>query len=227
MKKNILLLVATTLLCSTTYAQMPAEGGAFENFGASLKFGAMNGFGIDFSTSLHPNLKARVGFNYLGYNAADIIDFSGDEELEKGDLKFVNANLLFDYYPMLNGIFHITAGAYIGSNKIDMEGNGFDDPFSLNDYVIIPDANGYFNGTVKFGSAVKPYLGLGVGHTIPNSTVGFKFELGVVYQGKLKVDSDYLNTSMTSNDVDDMIEIPLLETKFWPSATLSLVFRFK
>ena len=226
MKKMYLLLVATILLCSTTYAQTPSEGGAFENFGASLKFGALYGVGVDFSTSLHPNLKARVGFNYLGYNAKDLFDFSGDEEMEKGDLKFANANLLFDYYPMLNGIFHITAGAYFGSNKADMQGNGFD-PFSLNDYVIIPDANGYFDGTVKFGGIVKPYLGLGVGHTIPNSTVGVKFELGVVYQGKLKVESDYLNTSMKPSDVDDVIEIPLLESKFWPSATLSLVFRFK
>jgi hypothetical protein len=226
MKKMYLLLVATILLYSTTYAKTPSEGGAFENFGASLKFGALYGVGVDFSTSLHPNLKARVGFNYLGYNAASIIDFSGDEELGKGDLKFVNANLLFDYYPMLNGIFYITAGAYFGANKINMEGIGFD-PFSLNDYVIIPDANGYFEGTVKFGGAVKPYLGLGVGHTIPNSIVGVKFELGVVYQGKLKVESDYMNTSMKPNDVDDILKIPLLESKFWPSATLSLTFRIK
>ena len=226
MKKMYLLLVATILLCSTTYAQTPSEGDAFENFGASLKFGALYGVGVDLSTSLHPNLKARVGFNYLGYNAANIIDSSSDEKLEKGNLKFVNANLLFDYYPMLNGIFYITAGAYIGSNKADIEGKGFD-PFSLNDYVIIPDANGYFVGTVKFGSAVKPYLGLGVGHTIPNSRVGVKFELGVVYQGKPKVESDYINTSMNPNDVDDMVEIPLLESKFWPSATLSLTFRIK
>ena len=226
MKKMTLLFVVTTLLYSTTYAQTPSEGGAFENFGASLKAGVMNGVGVDFSTSLHPNLKTRVGFNFLGYDAADVIDISGDEELEQGKLKFANANLLFDYYPMLNGVFHITAGAYIGSNKSVIEGNGFD-PFSLNDYVVIPDSRGYFKGTVKFGGAVKPYLGLGVGRTIPNKTVGFKFELGVVYQGKLKVDSDYLNTSMTPSDVDDVVEIPVLESKFWPSATLSLVFRLK
>ena len=226
MKKKYLLLVATMLLCSTTYAQTPSEGGAFENFGASLKAGVMNGVGVDFSTALHPNIKARVGFNYLGYDAANVIDVSGDEELKQGKLSFANANLLFDYYPMLNGVFHITAGAYIGTNNVVIEGKGFD-PFSLNDYVVIPDANGYFKSTVKFGGAVKPYLGIGLGRTIPNKSVGFKFELGVVYQGKLNVESDYLNSSMTPNDVDDVIEIPLLESKFWPSATLSLVFRLK
>ena len=226
MKRMYLLLVATMLLCGTTYAQMPSEGYAFENFGASLKFGAMYGPGIDFSTSLHPNLKARVGFNFLGYDAANVIDVSGDEELEQGKLKFANANLLFDYYPMVGGLFHITAGAYIGSNKAVIEGRGFD-PFSLNDYVIIPDANGYFKSNVNFGGAVKPYFGLGLGRTIPNKRVGFKFEMGVVYQGKVKVDSDYLNTSMTPNDVDDVVEIPLLESKIWPSATLTLMFLLK
>ena len=226
MKKMYLLFVATMLLCGTTFAQTPSEGGAFENFGASLKFGAMYGPGIDFSTSIHPNIKTRVGFNYLGYNAANVIDISGDEELEQGKLKFANANLLFDYYPTVGSLFHITAGAYIGSNKAEIEGKGFD-PFSLNDYVVIPDANGYFKGSVKFGGAVKPYLGIGLGRTIPNKTVGFKFELGVVYQGKVKVDSDYLNTAMKPDDVDDVVEIPLLESKFWPSATLSLVFLLK
>ena len=221
-----LLFVVTILLCSTTYAQTPSEGGAFENFGANLKVGALYGPGIDFSTSLHPNLKARVGFSFLGYDALDVIDISGDEDLEKGKLKFANANLFFDYFPMKNGVFHITAGAFVGTNKIEIAGSGFD-PFSLNDYVIITDARGYFDGTVKLGSTVKPYLGLGIGRTIPNKTVGFKFELGVIYQGKLKVESDYLNKSMTPNDVDDTIEIPLLESKFWPSATLSLVFRLK
>ena len=229
MKKMCLLFVVTMLVCGTTYAQTPSEGGAFKNFEISLKAGFVNGFGIDFSTDLHPNIKARVGFNYLGYNASKIIDYPEGAELEQGKLKFVNANLLFDYYPMLNGepmlngMFYITAGAYIGSNKAVIEGNDFD-PFSLNDYVIIPDARGYFKGTVKFGGAVKPYLGIGLGRTLSNGIVGFKFDLGVVYQGKINVESDYLNSAMTPNDVDDVVKFPLLESKFWPSATLSIVF---
>ena len=223
----LLLFVATTLLCSTTYTQTPSEGGAFENFGASLKFGVMNGVGVDFSTSLHPNLKARVGFNFLGYDARNIINISGNnKDLEQGKLNFANANLLVDFYPVESGIFHITAGAFFGSNKAVIEGDGFD-PFSISDYVIIPDSRGYFDATVKFGGAVKPYLGLGVGRTIPNGTVGVKFELGVVYSGKVKVESDYLNTAMNSSQVDDVVEIPMLKSKFWPSAILSLVFGLK
>ena len=222
----LLLFVAGTLFCSTTYAQVYSAGDAFENFGASLKFGVMNGFGIDFSTSLHPSLTARVGFNFLGYDAANVFDVSGDEELEQGKLNFANANLLVDYYLVEGGIFHITAGAFFGSNKAEIEGTGFD-PFSINDYVIMTEPNGYFKSTVKFGGPVKPYLGIGVGRTIPNKTVGVKFEVGVVYQGKLKVESDQLDPTRKPSDVDDVIEIPMMESKFWPSATLSLVFRLK
>ena len=223
MKKMFLLFVATALLCSAAYAQKPSEGGAFENFGVNMKAGLLNGVGLDFSTSLHPNIKARLGFNYLGFNAKNVID---GEDLEEGKIKFINADLLFDYYPVKNGVFHITAGTFIGSSKVMVAGSGFDE-FSLNDYVIVPDENGYFKGTVKFGGAVKPYLGLGLGRTIPNRRVGFKFEMGVIYQGKFKVESDYLNPSMTSNDVEDTEKIPYLDSKFLPSITMSLVFRIK
>jgi len=226
MKKKLLLLVATTFLYIATYAQTPSDGGAFQHFGLSLKAGAMNGVGLDLSTSLHPNLTTRIGFNYLGYDVAKIIENSTEQELDQGKLNFANANILLDYYPVQNGVFHITAGAFFGSNKVVLEGSGFD-PFSLNDYVIVTDANGYFKSTVKFGGVVKPYFGLGIGRTIPKKTVGVKFEMGVVYQGKLTAESDYLNTSMKPSDMESVIEIPLLESKFWPSATLSLVFRLK
>ena len=224
MKKKLFLVVVSMLLINTTFAQRPSEGGAFENFGANLKAGLMNGVGVDFSTSLHANVKARLGFSYLGLDAKNYMD---NEDLEQGQAKFANANLLFDYYPMKNGVFHITAGAYFGNNKILIAADNTD-PFSIYDYVIVPDANGYFKGTVKFGGAVKPYFGLGLGRTIPNKRVGFKFEIGAVYQGKMKVESDYLNTSMKPDDVDDSLDIPVLESlRFWPSLTLSLVFRLK
>ena len=186
----------------------------------------MNGVGIDFSSSLHPNLIARVGFNFLAYDAASVIKTKDDKVLEQGKMNFANANLLVDYFPVEGGIFHITGGAFFGSNKAVIEGEGFD-PFSINDYVIMTDPRGYFKSTVQFGGAVKPYLGIGVGRTIPNKTVGVKFEAGVVYQGKLKVESDYLDPTRKPSDVDDVIEIPMLESKFWPTATLSLVFRLK
>jgi len=48
-------------------AQEAYDGGLLENFGVSAKIGTY-GPGIDFHTSLLPNLKARVGFNYLSYN---------------------------------------------------------------------------------------------------------------------------------------------------------------
>ena len=226
MKKLFLLLVVYLLMYGTTLAQKPSRGGAFENFGGALKLGILYGPGIDFSTSLHPNLKTRIGFNYLGIDAIKHIDTDENDELEQGKLSFANVNLLFDYYPMAGSVFYITAGAFFGSNKITIAGDGFE-PFSINGNVLIPDENGYFKGNVLFGGAVKPYFGLGLGRTIPNKRVGFKFELGAFYQGKMKVESDYLNKSMNPADVDNELDIPYVDSKFWPSLTLSLVFRVK
>ena len=227
MKKLNLLLVVSLLIYGTTHAQTLSRGDAFENFGGALKLGILYGPGIDFSTSLHPNLKARLGFNYLGIDATKYIESSEeDNELEQGKLSFANVNLLFDFYPKAGSLFFITAGAYFGSNKISIAGNNFD-PFSLNGNVIIPGANGYFKGNVLFGGAVKPYFGLGLGRTIPNKRVGFKFELGAFYQGKMKFESVFLDKSMNPADVDDDLDIPYVDSKFWPSLTFSLVFRIK
>ena len=227
MKKLYLLLVVSLLLYGTMRAQTPSRGDAFENFGGGLKLGILYGPGIDFSTSLHSNIKARIGFNYLGIDATKYIDMEDEEnELEQGKLSFANVNLLFDYYPIAGSVFYIIAGAFFGSNKIMIAGDGFD-PFSINDNVIIPGANGYFKGNVLFGGVVKPYFGLGLGRTIPNNRVGFKFELGAFYQGKMKVESAFLDKSMNPADVDDEIDIPYVNSKIWPSLTFSLVFRFK
>ena len=224
MKRFLLLLITATFACST-YAQNPSEGGAFENFGVNLKVGALYGAGIDFSTSLHPMVKARVGFSYLGYDVMDQFDISSSSGgLNEGKIQFSNANVLVDFFPMKNGVFHITAGAYIGKNNVTIGGDDFD-PFQLNDFIINPK-DGHFDGTVKFGQAIKPYLGIGIGRTIPNKRVGFKFELGVIYQGKMSVDSQYLSSDATTI-VDDTLEIPLLESKVWPSVSFSLIYRIK
>ena len=224
MTKFYSLLIVAIFACNS-YAQKPSEGGAFENFGVNLKVGVLYGAGIDFSTSLHPNVKARVGFNYLGYDVANNFDISSSNGgISKGGIKFSNANVLVDYFPMSNGVFHITAGAYLGKNHIEIGGDDFD-PFTFNDFLVKP-VDGYFDGTVKFGSAIKPYLGLGIGRTIPNRRVGFKFELGVVYQGKMSIDSKYLSNE-TDFEVFDTLEIPLLESKIWPAMNFSLIYRIQ
>lgn len=99
-----------------------------------------------------------------------------------------NAKMLVDYYPFRNGIFSLTGGLYIGQSKITMKGHA-DQKFNLDDIVIQPDANGYFDASLVLGNSVKPYFGIGLGRTLAKKRIGFRFELGAIYQGHYKIKS--------------------------------------
>jgi len=235
-KRNlIVMLIFIVGISANLFSQNEAyRGGLFENYGVALKAGTFGLFGFDFSTSLHPNIKARVGFNYLGFNKNSGIGFDGtglntgnkiSVEVDRAELRFSNANLLVDYFPMQSGIFHLTTGLYFGQSKVQAYGNA-PDKFVIGDYVITPDADGSFSVTAKLGGAVKPYFGLGLGRTIPKGHVGFKFELGIVYQGKLKIESENMDTSGLDSEIEGL-NIPKIFTPFWPMATFSLSYRIK
>ena len=213
----------------------PFRGGLFENYGAALKVGSY-GIGVDVSTSLHPNIKARLGFNYFDLDRKsgleyDVVSLFGNDITVKADkvgLHFPNLNVLVDFFPMQSGIFHLTAGLYFGQNKVEASGTA-PEAFGIDDYVIVPD-NGTFAATLKLGGAVKPYLGIGLGRTIPKNRVGFKFELGMVYQGNLKIESDNMDVSGLQSELQsevDKLPIPKALTQFWPMITFSLSYRIQ
>lgn len=74
-------------------------------------------------------------------------------------------------------------------------------------------------------------MGIGLGRTIPRNKVGFKFELGLVYQGKYSLtspnidnlDDDWLNRF--SEDINLNISEEILN--WWPMVNLSLTYRIR
>jgi len=226
MKTRTLLLLIAIFTTTSFYAQKPSQGGLFENFSVGVKAGILYGPGIDFATSLHENVKLRAGYSHFGFDAMDYIETDGDQTITKGEISFSNANLLFDYFPT-GGIFHITGGLYFGKNNITMEGTG-EESFAFGDNVLVPDQDGKFKGTAKFGSAIKPYIGIGLGRTIPNKRVSFKFELGTIFQGAPKIESPNLDKTINLDTVEDSFDIDVIEDlKFWPTMTFSLIYRIK
>ena len=237
-KQNFLVtLILITSFSTSLFSQNePFSGGLFENYGVALKVGSY-GIGVDLSTSLHPNIKARLGFNYFDLAKKsgleyDVVSLYGNDitvTADKVGLHFSNLNLLVDFFPVQSGVFHLTAGFYFGQNKIQASGTA-PEAFGIEDYVIVPDADGTFAATLKLGGAVKPYLGIGLGRTIPKSRVGFKFELGMVYQGNLKIESDNMDVSELQSGLQssfDQLDIPKVFTQFWPMLTFSLSYRIQ
>ena len=229
-------------LCSLQLSAQEQEAykdGAFKRFGVALK-ASTYGYGLDFSTSLTPNLKTRIGFNYLGFGYNEEYTFNADAadggydvpgSLENFKFKFPNANILFDFYPVKSGIFCITAGAYIGSNELTADGKA-ERPFLWDGVRVTPNSNEKFDATVKMGSTFKPYVGLGLGRTISKSRVSFRFDLGVVFQGDYTIESPQASKSVSGvnvlqKELDDFPDSLADALKLWPMMSFSISYRIK
>ncbi len=77
-------------------------------------------------------------------------------------------------------------------------------------------------------NAVRPYLGIGFGRSVPRKHVGYQFEIGAWYHGGLNIGSpneieyDYL--ADVNEDVDDVIKV-FKGISFFPQLTLRLTGR--
>ncbi|MFV0467430.1 MAG: hypothetical protein ACK5MK_00720 [Dysgonomonas sp.] len=230
----ILFCSISIVFCQTTQTEKVSDMYPFKSWGIGVNAGT-NGVGGNIITKINPHLVARVGFDYMKYDYKpdDMeldVEYEGQEleaKVNSVKLKFPNAKLLIDYYPMKNGIFSITGGLYFGQNKVTMEGYA-SQKFELDDIVIEPDENGYFDASLVLGNTVKPYLGIGLGRTLASKKIGFRFELGVIYQGHYKIESDYMadeTVSKANNAIEDEIPKSLLD--FWPVLNFNLSYRFK
>jgi len=244
--KTKLIAIACTFfftLCSMQLSAQEQEAykdGFLQRFGVAIK-ASTYGYGLDFSTSLTPNLKTRIGFNYLSFNYDKSYDFYPDPApssrsndidgtLSNARLKFPNANVLFDFYPVKAGIFCITAGAYIGNNKIDVDGTATDD--FLWDGITVKPQGGKFDASVKMGSTFKPYVGLGLGRTISKSRLSFRFDLGVVFQGDYTIESPQASgtangANVLKKEIEDFPDGLTDALKLWPMMSFSISYRIK
>lgn len=172
-------------------------------------------------------------------------EYSVSAEMRDTRITFPNFKALLDYYPIKNGAFSLTGGFYYGKNKVYtnaiineyqkmVEYNGGEQPeLSLYGMALTPNSDGSFDGRIETGRTFKPYIGLGFGRTIPRNRVGFKFEMGMVYQGKYAFSSS--NISETNKDiVNDIIIYEELELPFsqellnwWPILNFSLTYRIR
>ncbi len=241
-----LFLFSILALCCNSFsvkAQDSYAGGLLQNWSAGIS-GGTYGFGVYGATTILPNLRVRVGYDYMAYEykksvffEAPVMDANGNEtgQILDGDfnnvqLKFPNGKILADFYPVKDGIFSITAGFYFGKNTITTEGqlssyNGTD-YIGMQDFVIKPNPDGSLGAKLTLGNAVKPYIGIGLGRTIPKNRVGFRFDLGIVYQGDYVFSSP--NATISTQSVDNMvsdINAPTWLLKSWPILNFSLSYR--
>lgn len=175
------------------------------------KFTVKNHFDYD-----RPSVLNNVNPELLETRYVNIPEYGASVDV-KGKPNKTQGKILFDIYPGKNTMFHFTVGATFGSsvlasvratdraiaaielynsdikNGLVVPEPNYPDGFSveLEGYKLTPN-----EGRIRLDAKVngfRPYLGFGVGRTVPRNRVGCKFEMGVEFWGKPKLVDAYAN----------------------------------
>jgi hypothetical protein len=238
MRKVLISLVITVVSIFSVRAQ--CDCGPLERIGISLNAGTL-GVGLEASTSLSSNLAVRVGvdgfvfpYNY-DYKGSQTVEV-GVEEVKKttpytvklkAEAKLLNGHAFVDFFPFPSAFpFHVTAGVFAGAPKIiTVSGTpGEGEKIEIGDITIDPGEGGKVKAALKVNT-VKPYLGLGFGRSVPRSRVGFKCELGAIYQGtpQIEVVTGDLVKDQVNGKLSDFNKL-LKNFNIYPVLKLQVIF---
>jgi hypothetical protein len=185
------------------------------------------GFVLGASKAFDEKINARIEGSYLDYKRnVNTTDVNYNAKIKMNSL-----GLYADYFPFSSSSsgFRLTGGAMIGSDKIT--GNGVansNGTFTINGTQYLA-AGQSLNVEAKFPT-VRPYLGIGYGHTISKG-IGFIADLGVAY-GKASVTlnaSQGLVTAAGQANLDaerSRAQDTLNKYKFYPVAKVGLAYAF-
>ncbi|MDR0334063.1 MAG: hypothetical protein LBI15_11470 [Dysgonamonadaceae bacterium] len=249
------LLLTAILACTFVFF---ANAQSFTRFSAGIDAGTYGG-GVWGATNLTDNFMLRAGFNYFGFNMSSELDATMDGFVRGTNtpvndvntsfgypqLRMPHGRVMVDWYPAPNGIFSLTLGTYLGAFNINIDGqvkdyerlvaeHGGQLTFEEFGVSLNPRNDGSFDGKLRLGNAIKPYFGIGLGRSIPKNRIGFRFDLGVAYQGNWKFISDQASIDNVRDQIDGQ-EVPddlgfintvLDLAKFWPVLNFSLSYKF-
>ena len=245
MKKLLFTVLALTFFGaqSTTAQSSIDEFGIFDHLAASVSLGT-TGLGIELAAPVTEYLDVRAGFSYMSVSDfkvdVDYTSHGNDRETEvEASLNLNMAKLLFDVYPFRGKNFHATIGAYMGTDKILKAHNIIPldvDPgegLKIGDYIIGPDSKGIAYANLRVNK-FRPYLGIGVGRSVPRKRFSVSGDFGLMFWGKPKaygLDIDGTTYKQVTakdagdNDGGDVIN-NLSKISVWPVLTIRFNGRF-
>ena len=150
------------------------------------------GFGVELSQTLGNSTAIRLGYNTASYDTdgeTDGIDY-------EYELDWSSASLILDWHPFDSG-FRLSVGALSNDNSIDAESKSFDGTVDVGGVNFTAAQVGRVEGEIDFDS-FSPYAGVGWGR-IPESGLGFMFDLGVVFQGSPDVELRSVGGSLSGD----------------------------
>ena len=178
------------------------------------------------------SLSVRVGYDAFSRNQS----VTNTNATYDGSLKLNNGNALLVWSPG-GHFFHVAVGAEFTGTKIDVTGVPVGGTFTLgnNSYPAADIAS--VTGSVKMGSGVAPYAGIGFGNPVGSGAhLTFQFDVGAVFTGtptaNLTVVCSAAGAAVCPQiQAAAQTEISNLESKttdfkVWPVVNLGLAWRF-
>lgn len=232
-------LFAAILLCAGLSTAQAAPN-VFNHLGIGAAVGT-NGVSFEVATPITGFVNLRAGVSYMpGITFNGDVDYSyetatvsrtGTATL-KGDLGRVQGQVIFNVYPAPVVPFYIAVGAYFGGNKLikisghspelaTLVGNG---SAVIGGYEIPADPQGNVSGGFKVKD-FRPYVGIGWGRAIPGKLVNFALDLGVQFQGKPELYTDYGEIDPAIVEDDNTFNKIADALKVYPTLTFKLNFR--
>lgn len=224
-------------------AQEKKDKHLFNHLGAGVGVGT-SGVSVDVAMPCTRFLQVRAGVDIMpniSFDADVDYSYTHPQEGEKdgsinltGKFKRVQGHFILNVYPIPKCNFFIAAGAYFGGNKL-FKISGHSDELAelqtedakviIGDYNIPADKDGNVSGGFKI-KGFRPYLGLGFGRSVPKRRLSFATELGVQFEGKPQLYTDYgeLEPELQNPD-DDTFKKVTDALRVYPMLTFRLNFR--
>lgn len=249
-KTKSLCLAAITALTMSLFSQPVQaqdsyvdEFGIFDHVSPGVSIG-LTGIGVDVAAPLSEYVQLRAGYNFFPtFKYKEDVDYRAKGKPTRGKTEVEGKNylgaghLLAEIYPFpYSTSFHVTAGFYLGKSEIVTLENTIpvrdfepDEGVVIGDYVVGFDSNGYAKGCIKVNS-FRPYVGLGIGRSVPRGRFGFSGELGVQFWGKPKVYEKQSGTEQevtrdTFGDDSDKYFDVISKITVWPVLNLRFTYR--
>ncbi len=222
-------------------ASVTSNAQFFDHLGAGVGVGT-NGISIDVASNISRFVNIRAGVDIMpgvtfnadaDYNitapTGDVIP--GTVNL-KGDLGRVQGHVIFNVYPIPTCGLYVAAGGYFGGDKLlkitghadDLAGQSTNGQVVIGDYIIPVDSEGNIKGGLKV-NGFRPYLGIGWGRAVPGRLLAFGIDLGVQFEGKPEVYTDYGEISKGVYEDDNTYNKIRNALAVYPTLTFKLNFR--
>jgi len=194
------------------------------------------GLGLEWASSLHPNLRVRGVLSYLTFEL---------DETEEGidyniDVESNNLGAILDWHPF-SGCFRLSAGLVSTNFGLDLKSDSSQNNFEIGDNIYT--GNLKLEGDTDF-NYIAPYAGFGWASDLSRTGLYFSGEIGVLFIGKPKISYDASGqvSDQSGGPVFDVgsnpqfqadleIERQLLEDELedfsmWPVLNIGIGYRF-